>query len=347
MKYVHFFLITVLGAIMLLSACGGDEWILSKGLYSAGVFVVNEGNYGESDGSLSFIDKQGTVNNDIYSLNNEGVPLGDVVQSMFVHESLAFLVVNNSNKVAVVQAEDMQLLYTISELSLPRYIIIDGGYGYISEWVSFGEPGRVSVVDLLSHEIVATIPVGYGAESLAIRDNHLYVSNSFEASISVIDLSTHLVINNLTVGEGPSSMLLDDSGTLWVLCSGGYDEDWSPSNNGQLVALNKLDEPLFTVDLGMNVSGKIAIDLALEVLYFINGTTAYRYDISTTRIDKFIENEQAVAFYGIGVAKDGRIYISDSKGLLSAGEVAIYDSDAMLIETVQVGRGPNSFVFHN
>jgi hypothetical protein len=88
-------------------------------------------------------------------------------------------------------------------------------------------------------------------------------------------------------------------------------------------------------------------DLALEVLYFINGTTAYRYDISTTRIDKFIENEQAVAFYGIGVAKDGRIYISDSKGFLSAGEVAIYDSDAMLIETVQVGRGPNSFVFHN
>ena len=40
------------------------------GSFSSGIFVVNEGNFGAADGSISFIDSEGIVQNDVFSENN-------------------------------------------------------------------------------------------------------------------------------------------------------------------------------------------------------------------------------------------------------------------------------------
>ena len=53
--------------------------------YLSGVFVINEGNFGSDDGSISFIDPNGIVRNNIFSENNALRRLGDVVQSMYAN----------------------------------------------------------------------------------------------------------------------------------------------------------------------------------------------------------------------------------------------------------------------
>ena len=78
------------------------------GSFSSGIFVVNEGNFGAADGSISFIDSEGIVQNDVFSENNALLPLGDVVQSMYLRDTLAFILVNNSNKVEVVDVDEMK-----------------------------------------------------------------------------------------------------------------------------------------------------------------------------------------------------------------------------------------------
>ena len=65
------------------------------GPFSSGIFVINEGNFGSDDGSISFIDPNGLVQNNIFSENNALRRLGDVVQSMYAIDTSAFILVNS------------------------------------------------------------------------------------------------------------------------------------------------------------------------------------------------------------------------------------------------------------
>ncbi|NJK94136.1 MAG: hypothetical protein HC905_03645 [Bacteroidales bacterium] len=69
-----------------------------------GVFILNEGNYTYGNSSLSFYNTQSRqISNQVFFKTN-GFPVGDVLQSMTLMDSLAFLVVNNSGKVLVMNA---------------------------------------------------------------------------------------------------------------------------------------------------------------------------------------------------------------------------------------------------
>ena len=317
----------------------------TSGPFSSGIFVINEGNFGSDDGSISFIDSEGLVQNSIFFEKNAFRRLGDVVQSMYVNDTTAFILVNNSNKIEVVNIDEMTLLHTISGVSLPRYMIGNGDYGYISEWVSFSDPGRISIIDLVTYEILDTINVGFGAEALAIREGKLYVSNNFENTLSIMSLSTREITQTFSVGPSPAAMIIDKNDDLWVVCSGGYNADFSFANNGSLVRLDSNDEVIQEIALGMNVSSKLITNVDSSVLYFYSGTTVYSYTLGDDSYETFIENTAAISFYGIGVSPDGDIYIGDSKGFQSLGSVYVYDQIGQEKEEFEVGRGPNGFVF--
>ena len=148
-------LISVL--LLTLAACKKDE-PTPKGEFSTGVLVVNEGNFGNSDGSLSFYNTTTrVVQQNIFGLKNKGLALGDVVQSVRVESNLAFIVVNNSNKMVVTDANTMVSQYTITGLSLPRYFTTLNGKGYLTEWINFSDTGRVAVINLESKKVETTI----------------------------------------------------------------------------------------------------------------------------------------------------------------------------------------------
>jgi YVTN family beta-propeller protein len=255
-------------------------------------------------------------------------------------------VVNNSNTVEVVNAFTMESIQTISDVALPRYMISDDSNGYLSEWVSFSDPGRVSVINLETGDIIDRIEVGFGAENLLIRSGKLYVSNNFSSSISIVDLTSMDVAEIITVGNSPAGLVMDAGGNIWVICAGGYNEDWSPANNGQLLRINSNDEITYTAELEMNVSGKIAGSPDGQVLYFLSGSNAYEFNISAPDgFTEFASNDDVVAYYGIGVSENGNVYISDSKAFQANGVVYVYSFDGSLLTNHAAGRGPNGFTF--
>ena len=65
--------------------------------FSSGYFVTNEGNFGSGNGSLSYVDDNNQVTNNVFSSINS-FPLGDVVQSMSIINDNAYIVVNGSAK---------------------------------------------------------------------------------------------------------------------------------------------------------------------------------------------------------------------------------------------------------
>src|SRR5688572_9286512 len=88
---------------------------------SPGVYIVNEGAFGSGNSSISFFDFQtNAVTNNIYQTTN-GVPLGDVAQMMLVHQGKGYIVVNNSQKIEVVDSDNCTSIGTISGFQSPRH----------------------------------------------------------------------------------------------------------------------------------------------------------------------------------------------------------------------------------
>ncbi|MEQ9216748.1 MAG: hypothetical protein RLO17_01815 [Cyclobacteriaceae bacterium] len=338
-------------ALAILWSCNEKETeLLLPDDFENGILISNEGSFGSGDASLSYYDLASQkVFNNVFSLVNDGKEIGDVMQSIYMNQDHAFLVVNNSNKVEALNLADMTFDFTIDNLKLPRYMISDGDKGYVSEWVSFSDVGRVSIVDLVTGEVQKTIDTDYGAEGVIIAENKLFVSNNFSTTLTVIDPSTETVTKTIDVGSSPGEMVMDTDGDIWLICGGGYDANYHPLEDGKLVEINPATVEIKNeVDLGMNVNTKIAIDPAGKKLYYFSGTSVYEHDVELQFVSgtPFISAADAVSFNGIGVDGSGNLYLGDSKGFVENGEVFIYGSDGTFMEKFSVGRGPNGFILN-
>ncbi|MBW3546311.1 MAG: SMP-30/gluconolactonase/LRE family protein [Bacteroidetes bacterium] len=245
--------------------------------------------------------------------------------------------------------DSLEIAYTLTDVSLPRYMASHEGKGYLTEWVSFNDAGRVTVFDLETGNIEKSITTGFGSEGILVAANKLFVTNNFTNNLVVIDMVSEQVTDTLNVGSSPAGMVTDAEGDVWVICSGGYDENFAPLNDGMLLEINPSDLSVKTeVALDQNVSGKIAANTDGHRLYYFSGNLIYAFDVSETEAPSsaLVEESNAMGFYGIGVDKDGLIYAADAKGFAENGEVFRYNPDGTFIDKFAVGRGPNGFSFN-
>jgi len=126
------------------SACTEESPITTSGIYSEGVFTINEGVFGQTSGTITYYNRtDGTVAQKIFKQANNR-DLGDVVQSMSFYEDKAYIVVNNSNKIEVADANTFEEKAQITGLRLPRYFLgSTADKAYVSEWGVDGLTGTL------------------------------------------------------------------------------------------------------------------------------------------------------------------------------------------------------------
>src|SRR5688572_11771045 len=350
MKNLKFYVLILVSVLAFsFSSCDDDD-TNPQGKFEEGVLVVNEGNFQDADGTISHISSDGTVTQDLFGAANNGLALGDVVQSMSVDGRFAYIVVNNSNKMEVVDANTFVAEYTLKNLLLPRYFTTLNGIGYLTEWVSFTDPGRVAIIDLQNHVVTESITTDFGAENTIAHQGKLYVSNNFTNTVSVIDPVNKKVIKTIEVGDSPGEFLIDSQNMLWVICAGAYQAE-----DGALVQLDpaKSDDEsansiLKTVELNANVSSKAAINKAKDKIFYYKGSSVYAVNTSDTQAPTsavFTESKVS-SFYGIGIDPETDIlYMTDSKSFAGNGTVYQYSLAGIAMDDSEVGVGPNSFVF--
>src|SRR5215207_7008422 len=99
-----FVVLAALAAVFALQSCSDDPQPLAPG--QAGFYIVNEGLFGHSTTSISYYDRaSNTVTNDVFAITN-GRILGDQSQSMTVIGDKGYIVVQNSKKIEVINAND-------------------------------------------------------------------------------------------------------------------------------------------------------------------------------------------------------------------------------------------------
>ncbi len=207
-------------------SCKEDEQILNPptdASFSKGVFITNEGAFNNGNASLTFYNTEtGEVQEKIFEMAN-AKPLGDVLQSMKVVDGKAFLVLNNSNKVEVVNLTDFKSIATINHLVAPRYFQnIDNTIAYLSDIYA----GSIAIIDLNTYQQISSINFPGWSEEMIRFGPEVYVTNPtfFNQKITnqlfVINTQVHQITDSIEVGFNPISFEIDKENRLWVLCNG-------------------------------------------------------------------------------------------------------------------------------
>jgi len=328
-----------------------------KGAFEDGIFITNEGGFNNGNASVSFIAEDEIVHQSIFKATN-GRDLGDTFQSMFIEDDKAFLVLNNSDKVEVVDVNTFKEKGVITDLNSPRYMTSAAGKLYLSQWNGWGEKGSVKVIDASTFEVKATIGVGVAPEGILKVGNRVWVANSTDNTISILntDLDKVAFTLNLQNAEAPKQMVLDADGDVWVLCSGSTVYDYNPpyalisetpsyllefdSSTKEVKNKYKLSDNQHFAVLRVNDSGKLVY---YGAGFGAKGIYSIPTDIDSPSYSMVVDDY----FYGFNVDKDGFIYGCQAPSFKEAGSVKKYYSTGEVLTSYVAGIGPNGVVFNN
>ncbi|WP_299367546.1 YncE family protein [Winogradskyella sp.] len=344
--------------VLLLHNCTSDDREIitetPEGDYANGMFVLNEGGFTNSNASLSFVDPSGEVYNQVFFGVN-GFGLGDVAQSMAFYDDTAFIIMNNSNTIEVVNRYTLEHITTISDQILnPRYMVFYNGYGFVTNW---GDPVNttddyVAVVNLQDFTVTQTIVVAEGPERLLEANGSLYVAHKggwgYGNSVSVINANTFQLSTTINVADVPDGIVISDN-DLYVLCSGKA--DWTGDET--LAEFFKIslqnNEVIESFQFTSGVHPSFLEVTNNELFYVLSGDV---FKVSTGNFISptgplFSTQSQSVeVVYGFRVYNDN-IYIADAKDYASNGEVFVYDLQGNFQTDYRVQLIPNSFYFNN
>lgn len=348
-------ILSLMTSVCLLISCNKENPAVIDTGYKHGAFITNEGAFGNSNGSVSYYkpDSAKMINHLFEQVN--GRPLGDVVQSMSIYNDKGFIVVNNSQKMEVVDLTTFQSLGVIEGLEYPRYFIsLTGKKGYLTDG-NFA--GKVYVIDTETIRITDTISCGMGPEHLLLYGKNLLVANSGgwgnDSTITVIDTRTDEVTATWQTGYNPTDLLLDRNNNLWVLCKGKVVWDgWTLAEETQS-SLVQMDpdkgEILQTLPIGMTGDyywpQSIGITDDLSAVYFLESGGLFKIDINQAVVPS--SPLIASSFYGFGIEPGtGRIYGMACPSFTANGYLVRYLPDGSVIDSTEVGIGPNRIVFN-
>lgn len=336
--------------IAALSSCKPDDDNTPQGTYETGVFITNEGPFGSGTGTVSFYNRTtGEVSNNIFEVVNNR-PLGNIVNSIEMHNDKAYIVVNNAAKVEVVNVADFVSTGSIENLGIPRFFLgIDEHKGYLTDWSS-----GIKVIDLHTNSVTSTIATGgSGAEQMKLIGSEVFVANSGgydkDSTVAVINTSNNTVGSIITVGHNPKALSVDANGKLWVLCSGIL--DWvNPANDtpGKLVRVNpttKTIELTITFASASDHPTALVTNEAKNKLYYTLNGGVYEFDINATSLTSPALINRS--FYNIGIDPvSNYLFGTDALDFVQNGYVLRYTLSGTLVDSFQVGVIPGNFYFN-
>lgn len=304
--------------------------------YSDGIFIVNEGNFGTPNASVSSVSADLTnVSNNIFQNANNGRALGDVAQSMTFSGDYAYIVVNSSNVVEVVNKHDFTSIATISEeMSSPRYAVVENNKLYVTQMAT--QAKKVTVYNATTFEYIQSIDLGFQPELIVEENDKIYVSaNTFSTSnkLAIINPTTDTVEETLTFDAAINGLTT------------GNDQVFVLTTNASETIISKIENNVVTTASTHNVGNARYLEFDTNKLYFTSNLNIYEVattaNANATVLFTVTDNSWS-SLYGFEVF-DGRIFTSDAKAFTEDGVITIYNTAGTILKTFRSGVGPNGF----
>lgn len=315
------------------------------------VFITNEGPFMEGTGTLSVLYNEGeALVNEVFQRTN-GYPLGNILQSMTIIDDKIFLIVNNANKIEVIDKDDYTHIATIN-INLPRYLLqTSQTKAYVTSWTNY-----VMIADLTTFQVIDSIATGMGPEMLIKHNNKLFILNKggfhTDSTITVIDCQTGTFLSTIQVADKPDGAVIDKNGKLWVLCSG---KGWNyypqeDDTEGHLICINP-ENYIIEKDLAFYSTHihpeKLIINETGDVLYFNYPGGVFSQNISSDKLNFDPLIPYPSIYYNIAYDYDNdMIYCTDPGNYVERGWVYRYHaSNGTVVDSFRVGIIPNGVSF--
>ena len=355
MKISKLFLAALISSIFFVSCSSDDnDGGTPLGTYDDGVLILNQGGFGAGNASISYLsDDFVTQQNNIYGIVNPSLMLGDTGQDIGFYQNLAFIVLNASNKIEIVNRYSMVHVATITEgLDNPRYITFSNGKGFVTNWGdgTSTTDDFVAVLNLDNYTVSSTIPVVEGPERIVENNGKVYVAHAggfgYGSSISVINADNNTVATSIQVGDVPNSLKIQGN-SLYVICGGKA--SWTGTETvGKLSKINLSINAVTSINFpeGDHPSN---IEIVDNSLFYTIDSEVYKSTVSATTLPtEALFSTTAQGVYGVYsfAVKNNKIYVGDAVDYSSNGKVYIYSATGTLENSYNVGVIPAGFYFN-
>ena len=331
--------LVLIGVLLSFTSCEKEELTIENKVSTELIFVANEGKFGTSNGSVSVIKDEQVI---------QTIPnIGDVVQSLLVHQNKLFVAVNNSHKIKIYDITENGLLLPGIEIntkgSSPREMTIVDNKLYFTNW----NTQDVKVLNLFTYGFEEPIKVDGLPESIVHNGENIFVGimmnedYSDASTVLKINPQTNNVVSNFEVGKGPTSLLVMNKQLL--VARTFYDENWNAFYGTSMVEIT-VDEgssnPVTIVNYGEGVvcGGSIYSFKGNPYRSYLGGVAQLDRDLS-------IDENSLVGFtddsnvYSVETIND-KVYI----GTLD-GYVKVLSEDGVELNTLKVGEFPGDFEY--
>lgn len=325
------------------------------GAYQNGILIVNEGNFGQDNSSISFLSGDlETFQVNAFTAVNPTLTLGNTTQSINFIGDKAYVVVHASDKIEILNRYTLQHIATVSTgLDNPRYVEFANGKGYVTNWGDAGSPSDdyVAVLNLSTNTVATTIPVVEGPERIVTNNGKLYVAHKGGYShgnvVTVINSTSDTNESTISVGDVPGSLEISN-GFLYVLSEGK--PSWTGSETiAKLHKINLADTSLITTLEFASGSHPQNLDIDGGNIYYTNTNNVYKIsetNFTLPTVAMFNTAAQTVgSFYGFAV-KGSKVFIADPIDYSSAGKIFVFSNTGSVLNTRTVGVCPNGFYFN-
>ena len=349
------FLRQILPAALCLSALGGCmKWDYGRtedfSATEQGLFIVNEGMFQYGNATLSHYDPETkTVENEVFHRAN-AFKLGDVAQSMTLHNGVGWIAVNNSHVVFAVDPDTFREVGRITNLTSPRYIhFVSDEKAYVTQiW-----DNRIFIVNPKRYEITGYIECpdmtaeSGSTEQMVQYGKYVFVNCwSYQNRILKIDTETDRVVGQLTVGIQPASLAMDRNNKLWTVTDGGY--EGSPYGY-EAPSLYRIDAETFSVEKQFRFRkgdspSEMQLNGTRDTLYWID-RDVWRMPVAGEQLPvrPFLEYRET-KYYGLTVdPTNGDVYVADAIDYQQQGVVYRYTAKGEPVDEFHVGVAPGAF----
>ncbi|SUX48597.1 DUF5074 domain-containing protein [Chryseobacterium indoltheticum] len=336
----------IFGFVLLFSiSCTSEyEETIPEITYQNGLLITNEGNFGSPNADVTFITKDlSLMQNDIYKANNNKENLGDVLQTMVLNGDKAYLLLNNSNKIQIVDRYSFKKAGEITaQLNNPRYMAIANGNLYVSN-DKYGGAKFVNVYKLSDNSFVKKIDFASTStvERVVEAGGNIFVQNAsygFGNTITKINTTTNAIEGTPTpMPNGDITKTITYNSNVYVIAQGTADS--------YIYQINPAGSIVKTTTLtGIANGTNLQIDGGR--FYFTSSNKVYSMDMNATAaptnpIITAVNGGPDFTLYGFSVI-DGRIFTSDVKGFTQPSEITVYTTGGTVISKFTAGMGATS-----
>lgn len=339
-----------------------DDSSASGTAYDYTCIVVNQGNYSESNGSISLYNSAtGVVTQEVFTSAN-GYKLGSIIESATLHGNLILLMCENEDKVVVLNASTMkEVCNPITGIGIPRWAAVYGNYAYVSCWKKTTSSGAVSVaqhivkIDLSTYKVVGSLATTGQPEGVLVKGDTLYAASGFGLDVYKLSADTLITHINSQFTDGVAKQLvMDKNGYVW-LSLGSY----STTGTAGFMCVNPATLSIQTQKATslLTYEGDMVTSPGRDKIYFlysggtVSGTTP---DVTTAIYSLDVDSYQLSSspvisgsgFYGLGLEPStGKIYTANVNGFITNSMMYIYDAGGNKLSSLMTGVASCRFVF--